>query len=56
MGALPRGLLVGVCAVLLAAMLAHAAEPEESSMVVGLAKCADCTRKNMKAEAAFNRT
>ncbi|CAL4924360.1 unnamed protein product [Urochloa decumbens] len=54
MGPLPRGLLVGVCAILLAAVLAHAAEPETASMVVGLAKCADCTRKNMKAEAAFN--
>jgi hypothetical protein len=56
MGALPRGLLVGVCAILLVAMLAHAAEPEAASMVVGLAKCADCTRKNMKAEASFNGT
>ncbi|CAN6288502.1 unnamed protein product [Urochloa humidicola] len=54
MGPLRRGLLVGVCAILLAAVLAHAAEPETASMVVGLAKCADCTRKNMKAEAAFN--
>ncbi|XP_037453230.1 proline-rich protein 4-like [Triticum dicoccoides] len=52
MGALPRGLLVlGVCAVLVAAVLADASPA--SSMVVGLAKCADCTRKNMKAEAAF---
>ncbi|WVZ58082.1 hypothetical protein U9M48_008390 [Paspalum notatum var. saurae] len=54
MGALPHGLLAGLCAVLLAAVLAHAAVPETASMVVGLAKCADCTRKNMKAEAAFN--
>ncbi|KAL6905945.1 hypothetical protein ACP4OV_003546 [Aristida adscensionis] len=54
MGALPRALLVGVCAVLLAAVLADAAAAgEATSMVVGLAKCADCTRKNMKAEAAF---
>uniref|UniRef100_A0A453N874 Uncharacterized protein n=1 Tax=Aegilops tauschii subsp. strangulata TaxID=200361 RepID=A0A453N874_AEGTS len=52
MGALPRGLLLlGVCAVLVAAVLADASPA--SSMVVGLAKCADCTRKNMKAEAAF---
>ncbi|KAJ1295866.1 hypothetical protein BS78_01G255600 [Paspalum vaginatum] len=55
MGALPRGLLAGICAILLAAVLAHAAVLETTaSMVVGLAKCADCTRKNMKAEAAFN--
>lgn len=54
MGALPRGLLAGIFAVLLAAAVAHAAEHETASMVVGLAKCADCTRKNMKAEAAFN--
>ncbi|RLN43197.1 uncharacterized protein C2845_PM01G44710 [Panicum miliaceum] len=54
MGPLPRRLLAGVGAVLLVTVLAHAAEPEMASMVVGLAKCADCTRKNMKAEAAFN--
>jgi len=54
MGPVPRRLLAGVGAVLLVAVLAHAAEPEMASMVVGLAKCADCTRKNMKAEAAFN--
>jgi hypothetical protein len=54
MGCLPRGLLVSVSAVLLAAVFAHAAEPETVSMVVGLAKCADCTRKNMNAEAVFN--
>jgi hypothetical protein len=54
MGALPRGLLAGICAVLLAAVVAHGAEQETASMVVGLAKCADCTRKNVKAEAAFN--
>ncbi|RLN15596.1 proline-rich protein 4-like [Panicum miliaceum] len=54
MGPVPRRLLAGVGAVLLVAILAHAAEPEMASMIVGLAKCADCTRKNMKAEAAFN--
>nr|CAB3495003.1 unnamed protein product [Digitaria exilis] len=54
MGPLPRGLLAGICAVLAATVLVHAAEPEATSMVVGLAKCADCTRKNMKAEAAFD--
>lgn len=49
------GLLASICAVLalFAAVLAHAAEPETASMVVGLAKCADCTRKNMKADSAF---
>ncbi|XP_006661631.1 proline-rich protein 2-like [Oryza brachyantha] len=53
MGALPRALLLGVCAaaVLLANVTAGAAEG--GAMVVGLAKCADCTRKNMKAEAVF---
>jgi len=55
MGALPRCLLAGICAaVLLAAMVAHGAEPETASRVVGLAKCADCSRKNMRAEAVFN--
>jgi hypothetical protein len=49
MGCLPRGLLVSASAVLLAAVFAHAAEPETVSMVVALAKCADCTRKNMNA-------
>ncbi|KAK3157353.1 hypothetical protein QOZ80_2AG0120030 [Eleusine coracana subsp. coracana] len=53
MGALPRGVPVSICAILLAAVLAHAAEPETTSMIVGLAKCADCTRKNMNAEAVF---
>ncbi|KAG8088119.1 hypothetical protein GUJ93_ZPchr0010g10014 [Zizania palustris] len=33
--------------------MAVAAHGEAASVVVGLAKCADCTRKNMKAEAAF---
>ena len=57
MGALPRCLhaVAGICAaVLLAVVVAHGAEPETASMVVGLAKCADCSRKNMKAEAVFN--
>ena len=48
--AAPRALLLGVCAVLLAIAVANA---EAASVVVGLAKCADCTRKNMKAEEAF---
>lgn len=56
MGALSRGLLVGVCTVLLAAVFTDAAAGEAASMVVGLAKCADCTRKNMKAEAVFKGT
>jgi len=55
MGPLPRCLLAAICAaVLLAAVVAHGAEHETASMVVGLAKCADCSRKNMKAEAVFN--
>ncbi|XP_062204897.1 proline-rich protein 4-like [Phragmites australis] len=49
MGAAPRRLLLGVCAVL----MAIAVTGEAASVVVGLAKCADCTRKNMKAQAAF---
>lgn len=38
---------------LLAVLMAVAAHGEAASVVVGLAKCGDCTRKNMKAEAAF---
>jgi hypothetical protein len=45
---------VRVSAVLLAAVFDHAVLPEMASMVVGLAKCADCTRKNMNAEAVYN--
>ncbi|EER94343.1 proline-rich protein 2 [Sorghum bicolor] len=56
MGTLPRCLLAGICAaaLLAAVVVAHGAEPETASMVVGLAKCADCSRKNMKPEAVFN--
>jgi len=46
-------MLLGVCAVLMAVAVANAAEGQVASVVVGLARCADCTRKNMKAEAAF---
>ncbi|CAD6227002.1 unnamed protein product [Miscanthus lutarioriparius] len=53
MAAALGGLLPGVCAVLMVIAVASAASSEASSVVVGLAKCADCTRKNMKAEAAF---
>ena len=49
MAATLGGLLPGVCAVLMVIAVASAA----SIVVIGLAKCADCTRKNMKAEAAF---
>ncbi|RCV43350.1 hypothetical protein SETIT_9G287400v2 [Setaria italica] len=52
MGSTPQRLL-GVCAVLMAIAVANAASGEVASVVIGLAKCADCTRKNMKAEAAF---
>ena len=45
--------ILGVCAMLMAIAVANAASGEVASVVVGLAKCADCTRKNMKAEAAF---
>ncbi|TVU31316.1 hypothetical protein EJB05_22998 [Eragrostis curvula] len=46
-------ILLGVCAVLMAVALVNVASGEPASVVLGLAKCADCTRKNMKAEAAF---
>ncbi|TVU45879.1 hypothetical protein EJB05_05387 [Eragrostis curvula] len=46
-------LLLGVCAVLIAVGVANAASGDAASVVVGLAKCADCTRKNMNAETAF---
>jgi hypothetical protein len=48
-----RGLLPGVYAVLMVIAVTSAASSDASSVVVGLAKCADCTRKNLKAEAAF---
>ena len=47
-----RRVLLSVCAVLMAVAVVNA-EGEAASVVVGLAKCADCTRKNMKAEEAF---
>ena len=50
MGAARRGIVLGVCAILMAIAVTNA---EAASVVVGLAKCADCTRKNMKAEEAF---
>jgi len=53
MAAALGGLLPGVCDVLMVIAIASAASSEASSVVVSLAKCADCTRKNMKAEAAF---
>ncbi|KAL6867509.1 hypothetical protein ACP4OV_015533 [Aristida adscensionis] len=55
MEALPRKLLLlGVCAALMAMGVANAAQGETAPVVVvGLAKCSDCTRKNMNAEAAF---
>jgi hypothetical protein len=56
MAGAPRGLLLGVCAALMAIAVASAASDGAASVVVGLAKCADCTRKNMKAEAAFKGT
>uniref|UniRef100_A0A0D9VRU3 Proline-rich protein n=1 Tax=Leersia perrieri TaxID=77586 RepID=A0A0D9VRU3_9ORYZ len=50
---LPRKLLLGVCAAVLVAGLVHAAYAETAPVVVGLAMCSGCTRKNMNAEAAF---
>ncbi|XP_044454922.1 uncharacterized protein [Triticum aestivum] len=35
------------------ALVLAVANAEAASVVVGLAKCADCTRKNIKAEEAF---
>ena len=50
-------MLLGVCAVMMAIAVANAAEDKQvASVVVGLARCADCTRKNMKAETAFKGT
>jgi hypothetical protein len=51
-------ILPGVCAALLVLVAIASATPGEpaSSMVVGVAKCADCTRKNMNAEAVFKGT
>ncbi|KAK3147834.1 hypothetical protein QOZ80_3BG0287310 [Eleusine coracana subsp. coracana] len=48
--------LLGVCAVVMAMGLdfANAVRGDTEPVVVGLAKCADCTRKNMNAEAAFS--
>ncbi|KAI4993639.1 hypothetical protein ZWY2020_007952 [Hordeum vulgare] len=53
MALLPRRFLLGVCAVALAIGLANAVHGEAAPVVVGLARCSDCTRKNMNAEAAF---
>lgn len=54
MGAAPRGVFFGaVCAIFMAIAVANVQDGEAASVVVGLAKCADCTRKNMKPEEAF---
>ena len=53
MGAPPRAIILGACAVLLAIAAVANAEGEAMSVVVGVAKCADSTRKNMKADDAF---
>ncbi|CAD6204942.1 unnamed protein product [Miscanthus lutarioriparius] len=55
MEAAPRRFLLGVCvvAMLMAIAVANAGSGEAAS-VIGLAKCADCTRKNVNAEAAFS--
>ncbi|XP_044445877.1 proline-rich protein 4-like [Triticum aestivum] len=45
--AAPRALVLGVL------LLIAVSNTEAASVVVGMAKCADCTRKNMKAEEAF---
>ncbi|PWZ56179.1 Proline-rich protein 4 [Zea mays] len=49
----PERMLLGVCAVLMVVGVTNAAEGQVASVVVGLARCADSTRKNMKAEAGF---
>jgi hypothetical protein len=46
-------LVLGVVAIVMTTGFADAAHGETEPVVVGLAKCADCTRKNMNAEAAF---
>ncbi|WVZ58092.1 hypothetical protein U9M48_008398 [Paspalum notatum var. saurae] len=48
-------MLLGVCAVLMAISVTNAADSSQqvTSVVVGLARCDDCARKNIKAEAAF---
>ncbi|XP_006661632.2 uncharacterized protein LOC102719233 [Oryza brachyantha] len=53
MAAVARALLFGAiaCAALMA--VASAADGEAAVVVVGQAKCGDCTRKNMQAEDAF---
>ncbi|KAL6648469.1 hypothetical protein ACP70R_012693 [Stipagrostis hirtigluma subsp. patula] len=49
-----RWLLFGAYAIVVMAMgLADAVQGETAPVVVGLAKCSDCTRKNMNAEATF---
>jgi hypothetical protein len=53
---LPRQFLFGVCAIALAMGLANAVHGETAPVVVGLARCSDCTRKDMNAEAAFRGT
>jgi hypothetical protein len=47
--------LLGVCAIVMAMGFGSNAVQGEAAppVVVGLAKCSDCTRKNMNAEAAF---
>uniref|UniRef100_A0A453AFE7 Proline-rich protein n=1 Tax=Aegilops tauschii subsp. strangulata TaxID=200361 RepID=A0A453AFE7_AEGTS len=48
------GMAAPTRALVLAVLLAIAvANTDAASVVVGLARCADCTRKNMKAEEAF---
>nr|ACN31137.1 unknown [Zea mays] len=49
----PETMLLGVCAVLMVVGVTNAAEGQVASVVVGLARCADSTRKNMKSEAGF---
>ncbi|KAF7049754.1 hypothetical protein CFC21_058240 [Triticum aestivum] len=53
MALLPRRFLFGVCAVVLVIGLANSVHGEAAPVVVGLARCSDCTRKNMNTEAAF---
>ena len=56
MAAVARALLFGavvVCAAVVMAVTAVADGEAAVAVVVGLAKCGDCTRKNMKAQDAF---
>ena len=53
---LPRQFLFGPIAIAMTIGLASVVHGETAPVVVGLARCSDCTRKNMNTEAAFKGT